>query len=386
MDIALGLPMRITEVEPLVIATGTGTYLLVVVHTDAGLHGLGEVGMRSRPRAVLGALADFAELATGTEAHRIEELSQLFLRGGFFPAVGDVAAAAAGIDLALWDLRGKALGVPVHELLGGAVREHVPAYVHVRGQALPELLDHARELVAAGWRHLRIGLQPAAEPVLEPRATLRSNVATFHGLRDALGDDVELLVDVHTRLDPAEAVVFCREIEPARPFFVEDPLRAENLDAYRTLRARTAVPLAAGEQLTTLWEFRPLLEGELVDHARIDLANTGLTQGRKIAAMAEAHHIQVTTHNPLGPVCTAASAHFNLTLPNLGVQEQTHPHGWADDPLVLAGAIVDGGSVRPGDGPGFGVEIDLAAARRATAGELGPPPRYRRPDGSLTNW
>ncbi|WP_162605585.1 mandelate racemase/muconate lactonizing enzyme family protein [Jiangella ureilytica] len=378
--------MKITEVEPLVVATRSGTYLLVVVHTDEGLHGLGEVGMRSRPRAVLGALADFAELATGTQAHRIEELSQLFLRGGFFPAVGDVAAAAAAIDLALWDLRGKALGVPVHELLGGAVRDHVPAYVHLPGHSLPEYLDHAHGLVERGWRHLRIGLQPPTDPVLEPRATLRANVEAFHGLREALGDDVELLVDVHTRLDPAEATVFCREIEPARPYFVEDPLRSESMDAYRMLRARTGVPLAAGEQLTTAWEFRPLLEGDLVDHARIDLANTGLTQGRKIAAIAEAHHIQVTTHNPLGPVCTAASAHFNLTLPNLGVQEQTHPHGWDDDPLVVAGAIVDGGSVRPSGLPGFGVDLDLEAARRAATGELGPPPRYRRPDGSLTNW
>ncbi len=378
--------MKITEVEPLVIATGTGTYLLVVVHTDVGLHGLGEVGMRSRPRAVLGALADFADLAVGTEAHRIEELSQLFLRGGFFPAVGDVAAAAAGIDLALWDLRGKALGVPVHELLGGAVREHVPAYVHLPGHGLPEYVENGQRLVEQGWRHLRLGLQPPAEPVLEPRATLRENIAAFHGLREALGDDVELLIDVHTRLDPAEAAVFCREIEPARPYFVEDPLRSENLDSYRTLRARTGVPLAAGEQLTTVWEFRPLIEDDLVDHARIDLANTGLTQGRKVAAMAEAHHIQVTTHNPLGPVCSAASAHFNLTLPNLGVQEQTHPHGWDDDPLLLAGPVVSAGAVRPGDRPGFGVEIDLPAARRAAAGELGPPPRYRRPDGSLTNW
>lgn len=379
--------MKITAVEPLPVATATGTYLLVVVHTDEGLYGLGEVGMRSRPRAVLGALADFAELAAGAEAHRIEEISQLFLRGGFFPATGDIAAAAAAIDLALWDLRGKTLGVPVHDLLGGAVRDHVPAYVHVQGRGLAEYLDYARRLVDEGWRHLRVGLQPPAEPVLEPRATLRTGIAEFHGLREALGDDVELLVDVHTRLDPAEAAVFCREIEPARPYFVEDPLRSESMDAYRMLRARTGVPLAAGEQLTTVWEFRPLLEGDLVDHARVDLANTGLTQGRKIAAMAEAHHIQVTTHNPLGPVCTAASAHLGLTLPNLGVQEQSHPHGWDDDPLVRTGPIVDGGSVRPRDLPGFGVDIDLEAARRAAgSAELGPPPRYRRPDGSLTNW
>lgn len=367
--------MKITEIEALPV----GAYFLVVVHTDEELYGLGEVGMRSRPETVRGALRDLAGLAVGLDASRIDHIWQLLFRGGFFPAERDVGAAIAAVDLALWDLRGKALGVPVYDLLGGRSRDHVPAYVHLRDDG------DARELVDAGWTHLRIGLDDGPGAVFEPRRAVRRTLERVYGLREQLGDEVELLIDVHTRLNPAEAVQFCREVEAARPYFVEDPLRAENLDAYATLRGRTGVPLAAGEQLTTKWEFRPLIEGELIDHARIDLANTGLTEGRKIAAMCEAHHIQVATHNPLGPVCTAASAHLNLALPNVSLQEQARPYGWQDE-VVRAGPIVNAGTVLPADLPGLGVDIDLDAARRAVRSPMGPPPRFQRADGSFTNW
>ncbi|MCG5219161.1 mandelate racemase/muconate lactonizing enzyme family protein [Streptosporangium sp. KLBMP 9127] len=378
--------MKITRIEPLPIQTRNGSYLLVVVHTDEGLHGLGEVGMRSRPEAVLGALRDLASIITGMDATRIEHLWQLLHRGGFFPARGDIGAAVAAIDIALWDLRGKTLGIPLYDLLGGRSRDHVPAYVHLPGRDLPEQLANAQRLIEQGWTNLRVELTDRAHPEFEPRRAVRTTLARVHDLRDRLGDDVELLIDVHTRLDPAEAVVFCREVEAARPYFVEDPLRAENLDAYRMLRHRTGVPLAAGEQLTTKWEFRPLIEGDLVDHARIDLANTGITEGRKIAAMCEAHHIKIATHNPLGPVCTAASAHLNLSLPNVSLQEQARPRGWDDEDLVIAGPHVAGGTVVPAGLPGLGVEIDLAAARRAAPTTMRPPPRLRRADGSFTNW
>ncbi|SDU78691.1 enolase C-terminal domain-like protein [Jiangella alkaliphila] len=148
----------------------------------------------------------------------------------------------------------------------------------------------------------------------------------------------------------------------------------------------TGVPLAAGEQLTTKWEFRPLIENDLIDHARIDLANTGISEGRKIAAMAEAHYISVAAHNPLGPVCTAASAHVNLSLPNVSVQEQSRRHGW-DDALVLAAPRIEAGSVVPAELPGLGVEIDLAAARTAASSlRFAPTPRFGRADGSVINW
>ncbi|WP_162606225.1 mandelate racemase/muconate lactonizing enzyme family protein [Jiangella asiatica] len=378
--------MKITRIEPLPVSAGGAAFFLVVVHTDEGLHGLGEVGIRSRPATVAGAVRDVAERAVGADVTRIEHLWQLLYRGAFFPADRDVGAVLAAVDLALWDLRGKALGVPVCDLLGGRTRDHVPAYVHLNGYEPEEYLDNAHRLVAAGWTNLRIAVGDQPGGVFEPRRALRRTLDVVAALRAGLDDDIEIIIDVHTRLDPAEAVLFCHEVTAMRPLFVEDPLRCENLDAYRSLRQRTTVPLAAGEQLTTKWEFRQLIEDDLIDHARIDLANTGITEGRKIAAMAEAHYISVATHNPLGPVCTAASTHVNLSLPNVSVQEQTRPHGW-DDALVLAAPRVEAGTVVPADLPGLGVEIDLDAARSAASTvALGPPARFHRPDGSVTNW
>jgi galactonate dehydratase len=249
------------------------------------------------------------------------------------------------------------------------------------------MVRECEELVAAGWRHLRV---PAGSPSdssgeYDQRAALRHTVSTMERLRTALGDEVELLLDVHTRLDPAQAVTLCQELAPLRPYFVEDPLRSENLDAYRTLRQRSTVPLAAGEQLTTKWEFRPLIEGELIDHARVDVANTGLTEARKIAAMAEAHHINLATHNPLGPVTAAASAHLNLVLPNVSVQEQPRPAFPASD-LLTGGPVLEGGRIRPAERPGLGIDVDLDAARTLDRRGPAPLPRWHRPDGSLTNW
>ncbi|MER5336106.1 mandelate racemase/muconate lactonizing enzyme family protein [Micromonospora sp. NPDC002717] len=381
--------MKITHLELLTVPQDTSAMLLVVVHTDSGEYGVGEVGMRSRWRAVRGAVEDFAEQLAGADPSRIEHLWQFLSRSGFFPATGVLASVLAAIDVALWDLRGKTLGVPLHQLLGGASREHVECYVHVRvGDARDPAatVAEAERLVAAGWRYLRVPANsPDADGEYDQRSALRHTVATVERLRAALGDDVELLLDVHTRLEPPQAVTLCRELEPLRPYFVEDPLRSEHLDGYRMLRRRTAVPLAAGEQLGTKWEFRPLIEGELIDHARVDVANTGLTEARKIAAMAEVHHINLATHNPLGPVTAAASAHLNLVLPNVSVQEQPWPE-FPPSPVLTAGPVLTPGRIRPAERPGLGIELDLAAARRLDPGGPAPLPVYHRRDGSFTNW
>jgi galactonate dehydratase len=379
--------VKITHLELLTVPQDTSAMLLVLVHTDSGEYGVGEVGMRSRWRAVRGAVEDFAEQLEGADPSRIEHLWQVLSRSGFFPTTGVLASVLAAIDVALWDLRGKTLGVPLHQLLGGASRDHVECYVHVRvGDARDPVVAEAERLAAAGWRHLRV---PANSPDLDgeydQRRALRHTVATVERLRAALGDDVELLLDVHTRLEPPQAVTLCRELEPLRPYFVEDPLRSEHLDGYRMLRRRSAVPLAAGEQLGTKWEFRPLIEGELIDHARVDVANTGLTEARKIAAMAEAHHINLATHNPLGPVTAAASAHLNLVLPNVSVQEQPWPD-FPTSPVLTAGPVLTPGRIRPAERPGLGIELDLAAARRLDPRGPAPLPVYHRPDGSFTNW
>ena len=381
--------MRITGVEVLTIPDRGDSMMLVAVDTDAGVYGLGEVGIRARQEAARGALAHLRDVLVGQDATRIEHLWQVMSRSGFFPADRFLSSAVAAVDVALWDLQGKALGVPVYRLLGGKVRDWVPCYAHVPGEdgPLAAFLDSCGELVARGWRHLRFAVPTPTSPVVEPRQSVRAALELFHAARDALGDGVELIIDVHTRLDPPDALLLCHELEGARPFFVEDPLRAESPQAYRQLRARTRVPLAAGEQFGSKWEFRTLIDEDLVDFVRPDLGIVGgITEARKLAGWAEGHFIRTATHNPLGPVMTAASTHFNTACANFGIQEQ-YDHGTRpdlDDVFSLRPVITAGRAVAA-DVPGLGVDIDRSVARKLTARAL-ERPHLRRPDGSFTNW
>ncbi|WP_183154686.1 mandelate racemase/muconate lactonizing enzyme family protein [Streptomyces shenzhenensis] len=380
--------MKITGLEVLTLPDHGDSMMLVVIDTDEGIHGIGEVGIRSRQKAVAGALEHLTELLVGEDPRRTEHLWQVMFRRGFFPGDRILGAAIAAVDVALWDIRGKALGVPVHELLGGRVRDQVAAYVHV-GDGYHDrtaFLDRCRALVADGWRHLRFAAPHDANDVLDARRCLRDSVTLFHQVRETVGEEVELILDVHTRLDPPEALTLCREIEAARPYFVEDPLRCENPDSYRMLRARTGVPLAAGEQYGSKWEFRTLIEADLIDYARVDVGvAAGLTEAVKIAAMAETHHIKLATHNPLGPVTAASSLQLNLSRPNVAVQEhQTEPEP-AIAALFTTRPRVVPGRVEAADVPGIGVDIDRVAARtyQATAAER---PHLRSDDGAFTNW
>jgi galactonate dehydratase len=380
--------MKITGWEVLTLPDHGDSMMLVVVDTDQGVHGIGEVGIRSRQKAVAGGIEHLGNLILGEDPTRIEHLWQVMFRRGFFPADRFLAAAIAAIDVALWDIRGKTLGVPVYELLGGKVRDHVEAYIHLGDDYhdLPRFLDKARGLVEQGWRHLRFAVPHRPGNVLDQRESMRSGIALFHRMRETVGDEVELILDVHTRLDPPEALTLCREIEPARPYFVEDPLRSEGLDSYRMLRARTAVPLAAGEQFGSKWEFQRLIEGDLIDYARVDVGvAAGLTEAKKIAAMCETHYIKLATHNPLGPVTAASSLHLNLSCPNVGIQEHQADPEPALDALFTTRPAIKAGRAEVPALPGLGVDIDRAEARRyqATAAER---PHLRTPDGAFTNW
>ncbi|NUR82743.1 MAG: mandelate racemase/muconate lactonizing enzyme family protein [Nonomuraea sp.] len=377
--------MKITGWELLTLPDGDDSMMLLVLDTDEGLHGIGEVGIRSRQKAVAGGIEHLGELLLGEDPGRIEHLWQVMFRRGFFPADRFLSAAIAAVDVALWDIRGKSLGVPVHELFGGRVRDHVEAYVHL-GDDLDGILDRARARVAEGWRFLRFAVPHQDGGVLDQRESMRAGIALFHAMREAVGPSVELILDVHTRLDPPEALTLCREIEAARPYFVEDPLRCEGLDSYRMLRARTAVPLAAGEQFGSKWEFQRLVEGDLIDYARVDVGvAAGLTEARKIAAMCEAHYVKLATHNPLGPVTAASSLALNLSSPYVGVQEHQADPSPVLDSLFTARPRIAAGRVEPSDLPGLGVDVDRAEARRyqATASER---PHLRSRDGAFTNW
>ncbi|HMO59006.1 MAG TPA: galactonate dehydratase [Roseiflexaceae bacterium] len=381
--------MKITGIEAYPVWGGHRNFLFVVVDTDEGISGVGEAGITGRELAVISAIDHFRPLLIGQDAMRTEHLWQVLFRGGFFPAQRILTAAISAIDIALWDIKGKALGVPIYQLFGGRVRDRVVCYPHnqLSGDAddVAPLVESCRQTAAEGWKFVRWGLPQQGE-ILEPARAVRAAIRQMQAVREALGDEIEITLDVHTRLDLPDAVWLCQELEPFHPYFIEDPLRSENPDSFKTLRPRTRVPLAAGEQFSSKWEFRQLIEEEWIDYARIDLCIIGgFTEARKIAGWCETHYIKLALHNPLGPVSTAACLQLNLATPNFGVQEQPARPGTVLTDVVLDQPEWQDGYLLPPERPGLGIEFDREAAKRYPfrQAEL---PQLRRLDGSFTNW
>ena len=379
--------MKITAVETYPVFSTGRNWLFVTVETDEGIWGVGESNLTSREEAVIGFIEHLRPLLIGQDPARIEHLWQTMFRGGFFPADRVGASAISAIDIALWDISGKAHGVPVYQLLGGLVRDKVVCYPHNLGEDgnVEALVESGRQSTALGYRFVRWGL-PTVGDVLEPRQAVRTALRQCEAVRAALGDEIEICLDVHTRLDPADATTLCREIEQYRPYFVEDPLRSEDTNGYRALRARTGVPIAAGEQFASKWEYRQLLEEDLIDYARIDpTLGGGITESKKIAGWCETHYINLAPHNPNGPVSAAACLHLCLASPNVGVLELPRPTGSVlQDVFPEVPRFADGYLLAPTQ-PGIGVTFDREAAKRYPyrRTEL---PHLRREDGSLTNW
>ena len=379
--------MKITTITPYPVWGGQRNFLFVVVDTDEGIYGVGEAGITGRELAVMGAIEHLKPLLIGQDPARIEHIWQTLFRGGFFPAQHILSAAISAIDIALWDIKGKALGVPIYDLLGGRVRDRVVCYPHNRGHEMEiaPLVESCLQTKEEGWKFVRWGL-PSAGPILEPRRSVLAAIAQFQAVREAVGDEIELTFDVHTRLDLPDALWLCREVEPFRPFFIEDPLRCENPDSFKTLRPRTSVPLAAGEQFSSKWEFRQLIEEEWIDYARVDLCIVGgFTEAKKIAGWCETHYIKLAVHNPLGPVSTAACLQLNLACPNFGVQEQPARPGTVLADVVPVQPAWEDGCLLPPERPGLGIEFDREAARRHPF-QMTEPPHLHRVDGSVTNW
>jgi galactonate dehydratase len=294
-------------------------------------------------------------------------------------------SALAAIDIALWDILGKATNLPVYQLLGGRVRDKVVCYPHLGGGTPEKLVENALAAREEGWKFARFS-PPTGRDHLDPAAAIRGSVAQFEQLREAVGGTMELCSDVHTRLDPSEAIQLCRAVESYRPFFIEDPIRSENTQSFRYLREHVHVPLAAGEQFSSKWEFRQLIEEEWIDYARIDLCIVGgFTEARKIAGWCETHYIKIAVHNPLGPVSSAACLQLNLASSNVGVQEQPRRPGTTMTDVFPVQVDWEDGYLLPPTRPGLGIEFDREAARRHPF-EMTEMPHLRRLDGSFSNW
>ena len=377
--------MKITSVRTFPVFYGTRNYLFVKLETDEGIYGVGEFGLTWKEKAGIGAIEHMVAHLVGEDPLNTEKIWQEIFRGDFFPGGRINMAAQSAIDIALWDIKGKALGQPVYMLLGGRLRDLVECYTGVGGDTPEKAARAGQERVAEGWRYLRLGVFDR-DGILDPGTAVRDAVEQFQAVREAVGPEIEICIDVHTRLDPPDTIRLGRKLEPYDPFFIEDPLRCENPQSYRNVRHHISSPLAIGEHYATKWEFRTVIEEELTDYARIDLCIVGgLTEARKIANWCETHYIKIVPHNPLGPVSAAACLHLDLATDNFAVQEGGLVGRPVLEDVFPVQVPYESGCMLPPERPGLGVEFDSEAAEKHPYQEVRSP-RLRRRDGSFTNW
>jgi galactonate dehydratase len=359
--------MKITAVEPLLI----DRYMFVQVQTDAGISGLGESGAWGYLEASEAVVKKWANYLVGEDPLRIEHHWQYMYRSSHFRGAGIMGALSA-IDIALWDIAGKHFGVPVYQLLGGKVRDKARVYYHVFGDTTEKLVQGIKDAKQAGFTavgHLTPFLDEDRSVPLEKThaAKMRDAIDTVRQYREAVGDDVDLCIEIHRRLTPHEAIVLARGIEQFHPFFYEDPILPDNFDMMGLVAENIHIPIATGERLHTIYEFEMLLARNAVQYVRPDVCMCGgITGAKKIAALAEARHVGVVPHNPLSPVSTAACIQITAAVPNFALQE--YPIGEDVPPkseIVKSSITHDGkGYLIIPDAPGIGIELAPDAAEK----------------------
>jgi galactonate dehydratase len=385
--------MKISDVKTYPIWVGSRNQFIVKVETDDGFWGWGEAGLSGRELAVMGAVQHYREFLLGRDPRRIGALWQEMYRSQYFEGGRVLTAAISAIDIALHDLVARFLGVPVHQLLGGRQRDAVPCFATTGAGSLDELLANTRLLLEKGWKAIRT--VPVQRPegqadVYEPRPSLGVTAAWLTEWRRQAGPEAVLGIDFHHRLSVAEAASFCQRMPEGTLDFLEEPIRDETPQAYQSLRSMTNVPFAIGEEFASKWQFLPYVEAGISNFARVDVSNVGgLTEAMKVASMCEAHYIDLMPHNPLGPICTAATVHLAAAVPNFSWLEvrvsPTEELGFQDTALFPVQLAQHGATIPVPDGPGLGVEFneELAREQRFRFWEA---PHLRREDGSYTNW
>ncbi|HTX00868.1 MAG TPA: galactonate dehydratase [Acidimicrobiales bacterium] len=356
---------------------------LLRVSTDAGVDGWSEAVLEGNLQAVRGAVEVLADYLVGKDARAVSHHWTRMYSDNFYRGGPVLTSAISAVDIALWDIKGKLLGVPVYELFGGPVRDAVPVYCHINGDTAEELIADARGAIEAGFRILKTGLAAPA-PRLPERAYVEREVERFYRLREAIGSSYEFAIDFHGRATPALSMTLTRELEGAHPFFVEEPCLPENVEAMREVKAATTLPIATGERLYTRWGFRPAIEARIADVYQPDVCHAGgISELTKIAVMADAHYAQIAPHNPLGPVALAASLQVDCACENILAQELVRSlgAGLLKQPFEL----VEGMIPAP-QGPGLGVEVDLEALEELRDEGSWRTPTLSYPDGSVAPW
>jgi mannonate dehydratase len=395
-----------------VIVTSPGrNFVTLKIETKDGHAGVGDATLNGRELAVASYLNDhLIPCLIGRDAHQIEDIWQYLYRGAYWRRGPVTMSAIAAVDMALWDIKAKAAGLPLYQLLGGASRKGVMVYGHANGQTIDDTIAAARDYLALGYKAVRLqcgvpGLpstygvskdrmfyEPAdaglpTENLWSSSKYMRVVPELFAAARERLGWDVHLLHDLHHRLTPIEAARVGKDLEPYRPFWIEDPTPADNQDALRLVRQHTTTPIAIGEIFNSVWDARQLIQEQLIDYIRATVVHAGgITHLRRIASFADMFGVRTGCHGAtdLSPVAMAAALHFDLSVPNFGIQEYMR-HTEETDAVFPHAYTFDDGYLHPGEQPGLGVDIDeqLAAKYPYRRAYL---PVNRLEDGTMHDW
>ena len=408
--------MKIVAADVIVTSPNRNFVTLKIV-TDDGLTGLGDATLNGRELAVVSYLREYVvPLLIGRDAHRIEDTWQFLYRSAYWRRGPVTMAAIAAVDMALWDIKGKAAGMPVYQLLGGASRNGLMAYGHASGKSLPELFDSIRDHQQQGYRSIRVqtgvpGLkaiygiaaqstsgerydhEPAqrgaypAEEDWDTRAYLRHVPTVFEAVRNEFGPELPLLHDGHHRMTPIQAAKLGKSLEPYDLFWLEDCTPAENQEALRLVRQHTTTPLAIGEVFNTVWDFQSLIKEQLIDYVRAASTHFGgISPLRKVMDYAAQYQVKSGFHGPtdVSPVGLAAQMHVGLAIHNFGIQEYMK-HGTNTDRVFQQSFTFEDGYLHPGDQPGLGVELDVDEAGKYPY-EVAYLPYNRLADGTVHDW
>lgn len=382
--------MKITKLETFRLQP---RWLLLRVETDDGFVGWGEPVVEGRVAATQACVHELESYLIGQDPRRIEHIWQTLYRGGFYRGGPVLTSALSGIDQALWDIKGKALGVPVYDLLGGAVRDKMAVYSWIDSDT-PEIAARSvKEKMAQGFTTVKM-FGTCATGWIDDRKAINDLLERVQAVRDAAGPDVGIAIDFHGRAHHSMARTLLKELEPLKPLFVEEPVLVENLDAFADLHRRSNIPLATGERSFTRWGFKELLERGCADIIQPDLSHAGgISEVRRIAAMAETYDVALAPHCPLGPVALAACLQVDFSSINACLQEQSigmaYNKGQEIDSYLRNPAVFNyqDGYVPLLTAPGLGVDVDESIVRSTQVPDLAwKNPVFHLEDGSITEW
>ena len=369
-------------------------YLFCEIYTDRGIKGLGEAGNWGYLNATAEAILKFRDYLIGKDPFRIEDFNQNFYRSVYFRG-SDIMSAISAIDIALWDIKGKTLGVPVYELLGGKTREKVRVYASVmtKSNDLKELADGYVKLKEQGFNAAKIFVNGPVRTQNDGMdeffsGRLEDELEKVKVIREAVGPHFDFVLEAHRGMTKSEAIMFGNEVARYRPMVLEDPMTPDNIDSMAEIASKIPVPIATGERFTNIGEFAMLMERHAAQYIRPDVcAVGGITTAKKICAIAEGYDVKVIPHNPLGPVSTAACLQLCASIPNLGIQELPgFCLGGVEDAMVREPLRFKDGCMIIPDSPGIGVELSDDAEKLYPAKERGSNEAKRAFDGSVKDW